>query len=134
MTERNTSIRFRLDIRTGVAPYRQIVDQVCSAVASGALLAGDQLPPVREVVSHVTVNPNTVQRAYKELEHMGVTVAKWGQGSFVSDRAKSIIETSDSPVMAALNRYIEAVRNEGITPKNALKLVSEALKRRGVEA
>ena len=69
---RQPLINFRLDPRTGLAPYRQLVDQVRQAVSLGLLRPGDRLPSVREVVTQVTINPNTVHRAYRELEHEGV--------------------------------------------------------------
>lgn len=65
MTDRQPSIVFRLDPRSGIAPYRQLVDQVRNAVEMGRLRGGDQLPSVREVVTQVTINPNTVHRAYR---------------------------------------------------------------------
>lgn len=75
---------FALDLATGVPVYRQIIDQVSVGVASGALAAGDQLPTVRQLAVDLSVNPNTVIRAYRELEIRGVIETQQGTGTFVS--------------------------------------------------
>ncbi|MGH3252075.1 MAG: GntR family transcriptional regulator, partial [Trebonia sp.] len=76
-------IRFRVDGRSGTPPYQQIVQQVRHALRTGVLTVGDQLPSVREVVSVTTVNPNTVLKAYRDLEREGLTEARAGHGTFV---------------------------------------------------
>jgi GntR family transcriptional regulator len=76
-------IRFRLDPRSGVPAYRQLIDQVRQAVRLGLLQPGDQLPPVREVVTQITINPNTVHRAYRDLETEGLVEGQQGRGTFV---------------------------------------------------
>ena len=79
-------IRFRLDAQSGVPAYRQIIDQVQGGLASGALVAGDQLPTVRQLAVDLAVNPNTVLRAYRELEIRGVLDTQQGTGTFIADR------------------------------------------------
>ena len=76
--------RFRLDLSSGVPVYRQIMDQVSSGMASGALKTGDQLPTVRQLAVDLAVNPNTVVRAYRELEIRGVLDTQQGTGTFIS--------------------------------------------------
>ena len=76
-------IHFRLDGRSGVPAYRQLYDQVQQAVSLGHLKPGDQLPPVREVVRQITLNPNTVHRAYRDLETAGIVEGRPGRGTFV---------------------------------------------------
>ena len=78
--------RFKLDQHSGVPVYRQLIDQVQGGIASGALKAGAQLPTVRQVAVDLTVNPNTVLRAYRELEIRGVIETQQGTGTFVSSR------------------------------------------------
>jgi GntR family transcriptional regulator len=78
--------RFRLDPQSGVPAYRQIIDQVQGGLASGALAAGDQLPTVRQLAVDLAINPNTVLRAYRELEIRGVLDTQQGTGTFISDR------------------------------------------------
>lgn len=76
-------IRFRIDGRSGVPPYVQIVQQVRQALRMGVLALGDQLPSVREVVAATAINPNTVLKAYRDLEREGLVEARTGQGTFV---------------------------------------------------
>src|ERR1700690_1154259 len=77
-------IEFHLDTRSGVAPYLQIVQQVRRALKLGLLHEGDQLPTVKEVVGRIAINPNTVLKAYRELEHDGLVAARPGVGTFVT--------------------------------------------------
>jgi len=79
-----TSLRFRLDLHSGVPVYRQIIDQVRGGMASGSLVAGDQLPTVRQLAVDLAINPNTVARAYRELELGGLLETHQGTGTFIS--------------------------------------------------
>jgi GntR family transcriptional regulator len=83
MSER---FQFQLDLRSGVPVYRQIIDQVLGAIASGVLKPGDQLPTVRQLAVDLTVNPNTVVRAYRELEIRGVLATQQGTGTFIANQ------------------------------------------------
>lgn len=80
------SFQFALDLRTGVPVYRQLIDQVRAGVAAGALAAGDQLPTVRQLAVDLEINPNTVMRAYRELELGGLLETHQGTGTFITDR------------------------------------------------
>jgi GntR family transcriptional regulator len=84
MKARPPAFRFQLDLHSGVPVYRQIVDQVRGGIASGALVTGDQLPTVRQLAVDLSVNPNTVARAYRELELSGLTESHQGTGTFIS--------------------------------------------------
>ena len=75
---------FRLDLESGVPVYRQLIDQVLGAMAAGSLMGGDQLPTVRQVAVDLTINPNTVVRAYRELEIRGTLETQQGTGTFIS--------------------------------------------------
>jgi|SRR6185312_10435501 len=77
---------FRLDLRSGVPVYRQIIDQVLAGIASGALVPGDQLPTVRQLAVDLSINPNTVIRAYREMEIRGMLDTQQGSGTFISNR------------------------------------------------
>jgi len=73
----------RLDLQSGVPVYRQIIDQVTGGMAAGTLAGGDQLPTVRQVAVDLSINPNTVMRAYRELEIRGVIETQQGTGTFI---------------------------------------------------
>jgi GntR family transcriptional regulator len=77
-------IEFHLDGRSGVAPYMQLVQQVRQAMRLGLLAEGDQLPTVKDVVSKVAINPNTVLKAYRELEYEGLVAPRPGLGTFIT--------------------------------------------------
>src|SRR6058998_3465105 len=76
-------IEFSLDSRSGVSPYLQVVQQVRQALRLGLLREGDQLPTVKDVVARLAINPNTVLKAYRELEREGLVGARPGLGTFV---------------------------------------------------
>jgi GntR family transcriptional regulator len=76
---------FKLDLASGVPVYRQIIDQVMAGIASGALSTGDQLPTVRQLAVDLEINPNTVVRAYKELEIRGLLDTHHGTGTFIGN-------------------------------------------------
>jgi len=83
-TSSKPTFHFRLDLHTGVPAYRQIIDQIHGAMAAGALATGDQLPTVRQLAVDLALNPNTVVRAYKELELGGLLETHQGTGTFIS--------------------------------------------------
>lgn len=80
------SFQFRLDLRSGVPVYRQLIDQVRAGMASGTLAPGDQLPTVRQLAVDLAINPNTVLRAYRELELGGMLETQQGTGTFITER------------------------------------------------
>jgi GntR family transcriptional regulator len=98
----NSPIEFRLDPSSGVPTYLQLVQQVEHALRLGYLKPGDQLPKVRDVVAALTINPNTVLKAYKELETKGLTEGRPGQGTFI----KATLEQVTLPDLAALRRTL----------------------------
>jgi GntR family transcriptional regulator len=93
MTKPDTRFEFRLDAATGVPVYRQLIDQITGAIAAGVLTAGAQLPTVRQVAVDLAINPNTVLRAYRELEIRGVLDTQQGTGTFIADKPA----TTDAP-------------------------------------
>lgn len=84
--ELHTPFQFRLDLHSGVPVYRQIIDQVRGGIASGSLIAGDQLPTVRQLAVDLAINPNTVLRAYRELDLGGSLETHQGTGTFISEK------------------------------------------------
>ena len=100
-------IEFYLDAKSGIAPYLQLVHQVRRALKLGALREGDQLPTVREVVTRIAINPNTVSKAYRELEHEGLVAARAGVGTFVicqRQRGRPRVARADPPRPRAVAR------------------------------
>ena len=85
-TTQNRIFEFRLDLHSGVPVYRQIIDRVLGGIAAGTLTAGHQLPTVRQVAVDLSINPNTVVRAYRELEIRGVLETQQGTGTFISQQ------------------------------------------------
>lgn len=85
---------FKLDLRSGVPVYRQIIDQVLGGISAGSLKSGDQLPTVRQLAVDLAINPNTVVRAYRELEIREVLSTQQGTGTFITDKkpAKNDVE------------------------------------------
>jgi GntR family transcriptional regulator len=82
----SAAFQFKLDLKSGVPVYRQMIDQVQAGIAAGRLGSGDQLPTVRQVAVDLAINPNTVLRAYRELELRGVIETEQGTGTFISSR------------------------------------------------
>jgi GntR family transcriptional regulator len=123
-------IRFRLDSRTGVPAYRQLVDQVRQAVRLGVLHPGDRLPSVREVVTQIAINPNTVHRAYRELEVAGLAEGKPGLGTFVLASESGLGGASPERIhdlLRELRGWVEAARKAGLDDEGIRGLVSASM-------
>jgi GntR family transcriptional regulator len=86
MNKNGAGFQFALDLHTGVPVYRQLIDQVRAGIASGSLTAGDQLPTVRQLAVDLSINPNTVMRAYRELELGDLLETHQGTGTFISEK------------------------------------------------
>jgi GntR family transcriptional regulator len=107
-------IEFHLDSRSGVSPYLQIVQQVRQAMRLGLLHDGDQLPTVKEVVAQLAINPNTVLKAYRELEHEGLASARPGVGTFVTGSLAGKSLAAHGPLRRALQTWIAKARRAGL--------------------
>ena len=107
-------IEFHLDSRSGVSPYLQIVQQVRQAMRLGLLHDGDQLPTVKEVVAQLAINPNTVLKAYRELEHEGLANARPGVGTFVTGSLAGNSLAAHGPLRRALQTWIAKARRAGL--------------------
>ena len=128
MTEKQPSILFRLDPRSGIAPYRQLVDQVRQAVEMGRLRGGDQLPSVRDVVTQVTINPNTVHRAYRELEHLGLAEGRLGLGTFITQNPDvHTTEAGSAQLSRQLQLWAQLARAAGLNDDDMLELLRRIL-------
>jgi GntR family transcriptional regulator len=107
-------IEFYLDAKSGIAPYLQLVHQVRRALKLGALREGDQLPTVREVVTRIAINPNTVSKAYRELEHEGLIVARAGVGTFVTASTSEDVLATLGPIRHDLEQWLLRARAAGL--------------------
>jgi GntR family transcriptional regulator len=107
-------VSFRVDGRSGVPPYLQLVQQVRQALRMGVLQVGDQLPTVREVVAAVAVNPNTVLKAYRDLEREGLIEARAGQGTFVRGLPSGPPPGTHSRLGRSLAQWVREAREAGL--------------------
>lgn len=113
--------RFQLDLRSGVPVYRQIMDQVLGAIASGRLVSGDQIPTVRQLAVDLSINPNTVIRAYRELEIRGFLDTHQGSGTFISaQRVERDDEERQRKLDAIASDTIARAGAEGFTAQQVL--------------
>jgi len=107
-------IEFHLDTHSGVSPYLQLVHQVRRALRLGLLQIGDQLPTVKDVVARIAINPNTVLKAYRELEHEGLVAARPGIGTFVTKTLGDGSVASYGPLRQDLQRWFAKARRAGL--------------------
>jgi len=121
-------IEFHLDARSGVSPYRQIVDQVRRALRLGLLDEGDQLPTVKEVVGQLAINPNTVLKAYKELEHTGLVAARPGVGTFVTATLRDGSLAAHAPLRRDMIRWLGKARRAGLDEESIEALFRDAFR------
>jgi GntR family transcriptional regulator len=107
-------IEFHLDGRSGLSPYLQLVQQVRHALRLGMLTQGDQLPTVKDVVAQLAINPNTVLKAYRELERDGLVAARPGVGTFVTRTLTDTTFAAHRPLRADLQRWLDKARRAGL--------------------
>jgi DNA-binding transcriptional regulator YhcF (GntR family) len=115
-------IEFHLESQSGVAPYLQIVQQAKQALRLDILRVGDQLPTVREVVEKLVINPNTVLKAYRELEHEGLITSRPGQGTFVVRTLAGTSLASHAALRRSLARWLQSAREAGLDEESILAL------------
>jgi GntR family transcriptional regulator len=120
-------ISFRVNGRSSEPPYLQIVRQVRQALRMGVLNVGDQLPSVREVVAAVAVNPNTVLKAYRDLEREGLVEARAGQGTFVRARPPGPPPGTHSRLGRSLARWVREAREAGLDEESMESLLRVTL-------
>jgi GntR family transcriptional regulator len=111
---RGNVIEFHLDSRSGVAPYLQLIHQVRHALRLGLLREGDQLPTVKDVVARLAINPNTVLKAYRELEYAGLAAARPGIGTFITGTLGGASLAAHGPLRQDLQRWLAKARRAGM--------------------
>src|SRR4051812_38023898 len=120
-------IEFRLDARSGVPTYLQLVQQVKQALRLGILQPGDQLPTVKEVVARLAINPNTVLKAYRELDHEGLVEGRRGLGTFVAEDVARSTPGDFDALRSGLVKWAERARQAGLDEEAIAALVAEVL-------
>jgi GntR family transcriptional regulator len=114
---------FRIDPTGGIAPYLQLVQQVKQALRLGWLHPGDKLPTVHEVAASVAVNPNTVLKAYRELEREGLAAGRPGQGTFIQVSLSQVTPSAYGTLRRRLERWIVAARAAGLDDDGIMDIV-----------
>ena len=121
-------IQFHLDTASGLSPYLQVVRQVRHALRLGVLREGDQLPTVKEVVAELAINPNTVLKAYRELERDGLVTARPGVGTFVTRTLTDATLASHGPLRKDLERWLSKARLAGLDDESIEALFSSTFR------
>jgi len=118
---------FRIDAGSGVPVYRQLIEQVRRDVMLGRMHPGDQLPTLKEVVEALAINPNTVAKAYGELEHEGLVVRRQGVGTFIASTATDQPLAAPPVLMNSLLRWVRRAKDTGMSVEQIHALVAIAL-------
>jgi GntR family transcriptional regulator len=121
-------IEFHLDTKTGISPYMQLVRQVRQALRLGLLDVGDQLPTVKDVVGSIAINPNTVLKAYRELEHEGLVAARPGVGTFVTRTLSGESLASHGPLRRDLQRWLVKAQRAGLDDESIEALFQDTFR------
>lgn len=124
------AIVFRLDPSSGVPTYLQLVQQVEQALRLGYLEPGDQLPRVRDVVGSLAINPNTVLKAYRELEHRGLAAGRPGLGTFVQATLGEVPAREHAALRRTLRRWLDSARAAGLDEPSIAALFDSVLRER----
>lgn len=122
------AIEFYLDSRSGVSPYLQIVQQVRRAVRLGLVREGDRLPTVKDVVARLAINPNTVLKAYRELEHAGFVRGRPGVGTFIAETFSDASIAAHGPLRMDLQRWIAKARRAGLDDESIEALFQDTFR------
>lgn len=121
-------IEFRLDQRSGVAPYLQLAQQVRHSLRLGYLRPGDQLPRVKDVVGSLAINPNTVLKAYRELEREGLVEGRPGVGTFVLKGLEGPPPRAHATLQRSLERWLRTALDAGLNAEAIRGLFESTLR------
>ncbi len=124
----SSPIGFRLDPASGVPTYLQLVNQVEQALRLGYLKEGDRLPTVKEAVGSLAINPNTVLKAYRELEHRGLTAGKPGQGTFIAGTLRRVGLAEQAALRNTLLDWLRAADDAGLDGDGIAALFETSLR------
>ncbi len=120
------AISFRLDAHSGVPVYRQLIDQVQAGIAAGVLAVGDQLPTVRQVAVDLVINPNTVLRAYREMEIRGMLDTQQGSGTFIADKKIEYSKVErERQLRQLVGEFVSRAGAAGFTVEQLIEVLDE---------
>jgi len=118
--------RFRLNGSSGVPPYLQLVHQVRQSLLLGYLREGDRLPTVKDVAADLAINPNTVVKAYRQLEHEGLAGGRPGQGTFITATSPPVLPDAYEALRASLEEWLRAAEDAGMSEEAVTALIAMA--------
>jgi GntR family transcriptional regulator len=128
------SVQFSLDTQNGVPFYRQVIQQIEYAILSGRMVTGDRLPTIRQLAVDLKINPNTIAKAYNELEIKGIVQTQVGSGTYISDKKPDKDDSKEKKIREVLNRFMREMSDLGVSENKCADLVGEYAnkKQRGV--
>ena len=119
-------IEFKLDASSGIPYYRQIIDQIRFGIASGQLAIGEQLPTMRAMAVDLAINPNTVTKAYKELEIQNILDSQQGTGTFVGDMQPTLSSQERANKLASIcQQYLAMASTYGFSPEEVMAQIAK---------
>jgi len=127
--ERADNINFTLDTVNGAPIYRQIIQQIEYAILSGRMRPGDRLPTIRSLAVELKTNPNTIARAYSELEIRGILATQVGSGTYIADKKPVVEDDSlNRKIREVLTRFVQEMRDLGVEKRELVRLVESFIK------
>jgi len=122
-------VNFTLDNANGAPIYRQIIQQIEYAILSGRIRPGDRLPTIRSLAVDLKTNPNTIARAYSELEIRGILATQVGSGTYIADKKPVVEDDSlNRKIREVLTRFVQEMRDLGVEKRELVKLVESFIK------
>ena len=123
------TVNFTLDPANGTPIYRQIIQQIEYAILSGRMRPGDRLPTIRSLAVELKTNPNTIARAYNELEIRGILATQVGSGTFISDKKPVMEDDSlNRKIREVVGRFVQEMRDLGVEKRELVKVVETFIK------
>ncbi|GHV72986.1 putative HTH-type transcriptional regulator YhcF [Spirochaetia bacterium] len=119
------NINFSLDNGSGVPVYRQIINQIENAVVSGRMAVGDRLPTIRSLAVGLKINPNTIAKAYNELEIRGIVQTQVGSGTYIADKKPDVADARQKRLREAAERFLQEAGELGAGREELIKLLED---------
>ncbi|GMO50925.1 MAG: GntR family transcriptional regulator [Treponemataceae bacterium] len=117
-------VQFSLDVQSGVPIYRQIIQQIEYAILSGRMAAGDRLPTIRRLAVDLKINPNTIAKAYNELEIRGIVETQVGSGTYISNKKPDADDSKNKKIREAVNRFMREMNDLGVEESEIAELIA----------